>query len=95
VTQHGRREVVDADLRDYFNSIPHAPLMRSLSRIADGRILHVIKRWLTAPVVEVIDGRSVQDRRSAKDEAGTPQGGVISPLLANCYFRRCRTVRAG
>src|SRR4029077_16923240 len=61
VTQHGRREVVDADLRDYFNSIPHAPLMRSLSRrIVDGRLLHVIKRWLTAPVVEVIDGRSVQ-----------------------------------
>src|SRR3984957_20479490 len=46
VTQHGRREVVDADLRDYFTSIPHSPLMRSLSRrIADGRLLHVIKRW--------------------------------------------------
>jgi hypothetical protein len=61
VTQRGRREVVDADLLGYFNSIPHAPLMRSLSRrIADGRLLHVIKRWLTAPVVEVIDGRSVQ-----------------------------------
>jgi group II intron reverse transcriptase/maturase len=78
VTQHGRREVVDADLRDYFTSIPHAPLMRSLSRrIADGRMLHVIKGWLTAPVVEA--------RRTKR---GTPQGGVISPLLANCYFRR-------
>ena len=53
----GRREVVDADLRDYFTSIPHPPLMRSLSRrIADGRILHIIKGWLTAPVVEVIEG---------------------------------------
>ena len=50
VTQHGRREVVDADLRDYFTSIPHSPLMRSLSRrIADGRLLHTIKGWLTAP----------------------------------------------
>ena len=89
VTQHGRREVVDADLRDYFNSIPHAPLMRSLSRrIADGRILHVIKRWLTAPVVEVIDGRSVQTAEARRTKRGTPQGGVISPLLANCYFRR-------
>src|SRR6185312_196278 len=49
VTQHGRREVVDADLRDYFTSIPHAPLMRCLSRrIADGRLLHTIKGWLTA-----------------------------------------------
>ena len=89
VTQHGRREVVDADLRDYFNSIPHAPLMRSLSRrIADGRLLHVIKRWLTAPVVEVIDGRSVQTAEARRTKRGTPQGGVISPLLANCYFRR-------
>jgi retron-type reverse transcriptase len=49
VAQHGRREVVDADLRDYFTSIPHAPLMRSLSRrIADGRMLHVIKCWLAS-----------------------------------------------
>ena len=89
VTQHGRREVVDADLRDYFNSIPHAPLMRSLSRrIADGRLLHVIKRWLTAPVMEVIDGRQVQTAEARETKRGTPQGGVISPLLANCYFRR-------
>jgi group II intron reverse transcriptase/maturase len=89
VTQHGRREVVDADLRDYFTSIPHVPLMRSLSRrIADGRMLHVIKGWLTAPVVEVIDGRAVQTAEARRTKRGTPQGGVISPLLANCYFRR-------
>jgi RNA-directed DNA polymerase len=89
VTQHGRREVVDADLRDYFTSIPHSPLMRSLSRrIADGRMLHVIKCWLTAPVVEVIDGRPVQTTEARRSKRGTPQGGVISPLLANCYFRR-------
>jgi RNA-directed DNA polymerase len=89
VTRHGRQEVVDADLRDYFTSIPHSPLMRSLSRrIADGRLLHVIKGWLTAPVVEVIDGRPVRTTEARRRKRGTPQGGVISPLLANCYFRR-------
>ena len=63
--------------------------MRSLSRrIADGRLLHVIKRWLTAPVVEVIDARSVQTAEARRTKRGTPQGKVISPLLANCYFRR-------
>jgi group II intron reverse transcriptase/maturase len=89
VTQHGRQEVVDADLRDYFTSIPHGPLMRSLSRrISDSRLLHVIKSWLTAPVVENIDGRSVRTAEARRRKRGTPQGGVISPLLANCYFRR-------
>ena len=89
VTQHGRREVVDADLRDYFTSIPHSPLMRSLGRrIADGRLLKTIKRWLTAPVVEHIDGRPVRTTEARRRKRGTPQGGVISPLLANCYFRR-------
>ena len=89
VTQHGRREVVDADLRDYFTSIPHSPLMRCMSRrISDGRMLHIIKGWLTAPVIEVIEGRPVQTTEARRTKRGTPQGGVISPLLANCYFRR-------
>ncbi|MBV1800384.1 group II intron reverse transcriptase/maturase [Siccirubricoccus sp. G192] len=89
VTQHGRREVVDADLRDYFTSIPHSPLMRCLSRrIADGRLLHTIKGWLTAPVVEIVDGRAVQTTEARRTKRGTPQGGVISPLAANLYFRR-------
>jgi group II intron reverse transcriptase/maturase len=89
VTQHGRREVVDADLRDYFTSIPHSPLMRCLSRrIADGRVLRTIKGWLTAPVVERIDGRAVQTTEARRTKRGVPQGGVISPLAANCYFRR-------
>jgi RNA-directed DNA polymerase len=89
VTQHGRREVVDADLRDYFTSIPHSPLMRSLARrIADGRMLRTIKRWMTAPVVEHVNGRPVQTAEARRKKRGTPQGGVISPLLANCYFRR-------
>lgn len=89
VTQQGRREVVDADLRDYFTSIPHSPLMRCLSRrIADGRLLRTIKGWLTAPVVEVVGGRMVRTAEARRTKRGVPQGGVISPLAANCYFRR-------
>lgn len=80
VTDHGRREVVDADLRDYFTSIPHAPLMRCLTRrIADGRLLHVIKGWLTAPVVEIVDGRPVRTAEARRRKRGTPQGGVVTP----------------
>ena len=63
--------------------------MRCLSRrIVDGRMLRVIKSWLTAPVVENIDGRTTQTAEARRRKRGTPQGGVISPLLANCYFRR-------
>ena len=51
-------------------------------------MLHVIKSWLTAPVVENIDGRTTQTAEARRRKRGTPQGGVISPLLANCYFRR-------
>lgn len=89
VTEQGRREVVDADLRDYFTSIPHASLMRSLARrIADGRVLKTVKRWMTAPVIERVQGRMVPTAEARKKKRGTPQGGVISPLLANLYFRR-------
>jgi RNA-directed DNA polymerase len=89
VTQLGRQEVVDADLRDYFTSIPHTPLLRSISRrIADGQLLHIIKNWLTVPVVEYVDGRALRTTEARRKKRGTPQGGVISPLLANCYFRR-------
>ncbi|MDD3354967.1 group II intron reverse transcriptase/maturase [Zoogloea sp.] len=89
IADRGAREVVDADLSDYFNTIPHGDLMRCVARrIADGTVLSVIREWLNAPVVE----RSAQgERRSteAKDlHRGTPQGGIISPLLANLYFRR-------
>lgn len=81
--------MVDADLRDYFTSIPHAPLMRCLERrISDGRVLKMIKRWLTASVVENTSGRRIQTADARKRKRGTPQGGVISPLLANVYFRR-------
>ena len=89
LAKQGIREVVDADLSDYFNTIPHGALMRCVSRrIADGKVLHTLRQWLQAPVVERGKGG---ERRStaAKDHCrGTPQGGVVSPLLANLYFRR-------
>lgn len=84
----GHREVVDADLSEYFDTIPHADLLKSVARrISDGRVLRLIKLWLRAPVVE-IDGRG--RRRSLPDRKGQgcPQGAPISPLLANLYMRR-------
>jgi group II intron reverse transcriptase/maturase len=89
VTERGLNEVVDADLSDYFNTIPHGALMRCLSRrIADGHVLSVIKQWLRAPVMERDGRRERRTTEAADSNRGTPQGGVISPLLANLYFRR-------
>ncbi|MEI6562466.1 MAG: reverse transcriptase domain-containing protein [Verrucomicrobiota bacterium] len=83
VKQKGRQEVVDADLSDYFNTIPHGQLMRSLSRrIADGQVLAVIRQWLRTPVEEARARGVTQRTTPGKDtNRGTPQGGVISPLL--------------
>jgi RNA-directed DNA polymerase len=79
----GQTQVIDADLSKYFDSIPHAKLLRALAqRIADGALLHLIKLWLKAPVVDK-DGGSGAGKGSRR---GTPQGGVISPLLANVYL---------
>jgi len=85
----GHTEVVDADLSKYFDTIPHAALMKSVARrISDGKLLKLIKMWLTAPVEE----RDERGRRhltgGTSSTMGTPQGGVISPLLANVYMRR-------
>jgi len=83
-------EVVDADLSGYFDSIPHAELIRSLSRrISDRHLLGLVKMWLEAPVEE-IDGRGRHHRTTRnKDEGrGSPQGSPLSPLLANVYMRR-------
>ena len=90
VTQRGLSEVVDADLSDYFNTIPHGALMKCVSRrIADGQVLSVIKQWLRAPVEErAAHGKTIRSTEAADKSRGTPQGGVVSPLLANLYFRR-------
>ena len=83
----GYVHVVDADLSKYFDTIPHADLLRSVSRrVSDGAILHLIKLWLKAPI-EVRSQRG-KSTRMRPGNRGTPQGGVLSPLLANIYMRR-------
>jgi RNA-directed DNA polymerase len=86
----GYTEVVDADLSGYFDSIPHAELMRSVARrVSDRHLLHLLKMWLEAPVEETDErGRVQRTTRNQDDGRGTPQGGVASPLLANLYMRR-------
>ena len=86
----GQTDVVDADLADYFGSIPHAELMLSLARrIVDKRVLHLIKMWLECAVEET-DQRGRKKRTTeAKDNGrGIPQGSPISPMLSNLYMRR-------
>ncbi len=79
----GRVEVIDADLQSYFDTIPHDHLMKLVARrIVDRGILWLIKQWLEAAVIEP-DGSTGPSGR--KNDKGTPQGGVISPLLANLY----------
>jgi group II intron reverse transcriptase/maturase len=78
----GRTEVYDADLSNYFDTIPHDKLKIALEeRIADKRVLKLINKWLKAPTYE--DG---QFKGGKKSKEGVPQGGVISPLLSNLYL---------
>jgi len=80
--QEGRTEVFDADIKSYFDSIPHSKLMIVIGkRISDRNVLHLIKMWLKSPILE--DGKM---KGGKKNKFGTPQGGVISPLLANIYL---------
>lgn len=76
----GKRQIYDADLKGYFDSIPHDKLMLAVERrIADKQVLKLIQKWLRAPIWE--PGKPMK-----VNEQGTPQGGVISPLLANIYL---------
>jgi len=95
--RQGFVEVYDADLRGYFDSIPHDKLMACLQmRIADRSVLKLIRMWLKAPVQEPPEGKARRKGCSGWDKSkqgrktyprkGCPQGGVISPLLANLYL---------
>lgn len=89
IAQRGAREVVDADLSDYFNTILHGDLMRCVSRrITDGTVLSIIRHWLNCPVVERQGAKLLRSTVARDTHRGTPQGGIISPLLSNLYFRR-------
>ncbi|XOV73935.1 MAG: group II intron reverse transcriptase/maturase [Verrucomicrobiota bacterium] len=86
----GHREVIDADLSGYFDTIPHAELMKCLARrISDGAMLHLLKMWLEMPVEEIDERGRIHRSTDNRDTGrGTPQGAPISPLLSNLYMRR-------
>src|SRR3984893_15456222 len=85
----GYTDVVDADLSKYFDTIPHCELMQCVARrIVDREMLRLIKAWLTVPVEER-NGNGKRRLPGGKDHhCGTPQGGVVSPMLANVYMNR-------
>ncbi len=84
--QAGRRQVYDADLQSYFDTIPHDKLLACVRmRVVDRSVLGLIRMWLKAVVVEAGEGPS-DPPKASRPKQGTPQGGVISPLLANLYL---------
>ena len=84
----GYTEVIDADLSKYFDTIPHTNLMATVAeRICDGEILRLIQMWLKASIMEMDkDGTKRNIGGGKGNRKGTPQGGVISPLLSNLYL---------
>ena len=87
--REGYTDVVDADLSKYFDTIPHHELMQSVARrVADRQMLKLIKAWLKAPVEERDERGNRRMTGGKGSKMGTPQGGVISPLLANVYMHR-------
>jgi RNA-directed DNA polymerase len=84
----GYTEIIDADLSKYFDTIPHSNLMATVAeRICDGEILRLIQMWLKAPIMEMDkDGTKRNIGGGKGNRKGTPQGGVISPLLSNLYL---------
>ena len=86
----GKTDVIDADISKYFDTIPHDRLMQLVAkRIVDKQILKLIKMWLRAPIVEEREDGKAEYKGNEK---GTPQGGVISPLLANIYLNVLDTI---
>src|SRR4030065_141169 len=82
-TPDGHTQVIAAEISKYFDSIPHDQLLKLIAkRIVDKNILKLMKMWLKAPVVEEEDGK----KKYKGNDKGTPQGGGISPLLANIYL---------
>jgi len=85
--KQGRCAVYDADLSGYCDTIPHDKLIACVRmRVVDGSVLRLIRAWLNAPVVEPPDDKQGGPPKIGRNKQGTPQGGVISPLLANIYL---------
>ena len=87
--KEGHTEIVDADVSKYFDTIPHSALITCVARrISDGKMLHLVKMWLKAPVEETDERGHRRMSGGKKATRGTPQGGVASQLLANIYMHR-------
>ena len=82
-------DVVDADLSDYFGSIPHAPLLKSIARrVVDRRVLHLIKQWLECPVEDRDKrGRKTRTTEARDNRCGTPQGGLCKAIHNDPYVQ--------
>ena len=83
----GHTHVIDADLSKYFDTIPHDKLQKTVAeRIVDSQLLSLLKQWLKVRIIKVENGKETTVGGGKKTRKGTPQGGVISPLLANIYL---------